>query len=195
MFGFLFSIGSIAGSFLGGALASPAQQYPSLFGGIKFFEDYPFFLALSASAFVSFAGACTGYLWLQETLKSTVQISLPQNSDDSLQQLAPQISTNNLCTGFFRDDPEIPEEETPLIGSPCTAVEHQPYSIKESLIPIACYSVLAFQYNTYFEVYSIFSATGGDLPGLSFSPAMISIVFISASNREETRKLVWVPVQ
>lgn len=151
-FGFLFSTGSIVGSFLGGALASPVQQYPEFFKEAVFLKEFPFILAMASSAFISFLGLLTGYFWLPETL-------VKQNEEEN-QSL--------LEAG--------PEQESSLLNS---------------VIPILCYSILAFTYNTFFEVYSIFSASGGStspgLPGminlkagLSFTPSLISLVFVIA---------------
>jgi len=67
-----FSIGGNLGIFLGpvigGALASPATQYPSLFGGIDFFEQHPYALPGLATGFISLTGAVTVALFLEETL-------------------------------------------------------------------------------------------------------------------------------
>lgn len=52
------------------------------------------------------------------------------------------------------------------------------YSIRQSLLPIAVYTIIAMVYNTYYEVYSIFSATATPLPGLGFKPYLISMYFL-----------------
>jgi MFS family permease len=44
LFAFYGNIGLFAGTLLGGALANPAEQYPSLFGKIQFFRDFPYAL-------------------------------------------------------------------------------------------------------------------------------------------------------
>jgi hypothetical protein len=44
LFAFFGNIGLFAGTLLGGALANPAQQYPSTFGKIQFFRDFPYAL-------------------------------------------------------------------------------------------------------------------------------------------------------
>jgi MFS family permease len=67
-----FSIGGNLGIFLGpvvgGALASPATQYPSLFGGMEFFEQHPYALPGLATGVISLTGALTVALFLKETL-------------------------------------------------------------------------------------------------------------------------------
>ncbi|KAF7556792.1 hypothetical protein G7Z17_g1128 [Cylindrodendrum hubeiense] len=67
-FAFAGNVGIFLGPIIGGVLADPAEQYPSVFGGIKFFEDYPYALpgfataAISATSFIAIA------LFLTETL-------------------------------------------------------------------------------------------------------------------------------
>jgi MFS-type transporter involved in bile tolerance (Atg22 family) len=43
-FGFSGNLGILFGPLLGGALAAPAEQYPKIFGGIRFFVEYPYAL-------------------------------------------------------------------------------------------------------------------------------------------------------
>lgn len=69
-FAFFGNLGIFLGPILGGILASPAEQYPGVFGRWRFFVDYPYALpgfvtgAIAATSFV----ACA--LLLDETLKS-----------------------------------------------------------------------------------------------------------------------------
>ncbi|KAH6898231.1 major facilitator superfamily domain-containing protein [Thelonectria olida] len=68
-FAFFGNMGIFLGPILGGVLASPAEQYPRVFGKIQFFVDYPYALpgfvtgAIAATSFV----ACA--FLLNETLK------------------------------------------------------------------------------------------------------------------------------
>lgn len=67
-----FSVGGNLGLFLGpvvgGTLANPATQYPSLFGGIEFFERHPFALPGFAAGGISLVGAMAVAFCLEETL-------------------------------------------------------------------------------------------------------------------------------
>jgi len=61
----VWSIGSIFGPILGGALANPAEKFPSIFGSVKFFHRFPFALPnLVASIFFT-VGILTGTLFLK----------------------------------------------------------------------------------------------------------------------------------
>jgi len=49
LFAFAGNLGLFIGPILGGALADPANQYPKLFGHVKFFEDFPYALPTFAT--------------------------------------------------------------------------------------------------------------------------------------------------
>lgn len=61
----VWTVGSIFGPAFGGALARPADKYPSLFGGSWFFKEYPFALPNIASAVLFIVGISTGFLFLR----------------------------------------------------------------------------------------------------------------------------------
>ncbi|KAH7162221.1 major facilitator superfamily domain-containing protein [Dactylonectria estremocensis] len=83
-FAFAGNIGIFLGPLIGGVFADPAEQYPGVFGGVKFFEDYPYALpgfaigAISASAFLTTA------LFMEETLEK------PHADETEAQTAAPQ---------------------------------------------------------------------------------------------------------
>lgn len=69
-FSFAGNVGIFLGPIIGALLADPVQQYPSLFGGIEFFENYPFALPGLVVGAISASGALTSMLFLEETLNS-----------------------------------------------------------------------------------------------------------------------------
>ncbi|KOS21764.1 putative peptide/nitrate transporter [Escovopsis weberi] len=68
-FSFAGNLGIFMGPILGGALADPVQQYPAVFGGIAFFEAYPYALVGFALTAVSVVGIVVSCLFLEETLR------------------------------------------------------------------------------------------------------------------------------
>ncbi len=64
----VWTIGSIFGPSIGGALANPALKYPRLFGG--FFKTYPFALPNLVGAAFFLVGLLVGTLYLKETLET-----------------------------------------------------------------------------------------------------------------------------
>ncbi|KAI9894100.1 MAG: hypothetical protein M1814_004871 [Vezdaea aestivalis] len=65
----IWSVGSVLGPSLGGALAKPAEKFPGTFGGVWFWEEYPFFLPSLVASGLFIVGISTGFLFLQETLE------------------------------------------------------------------------------------------------------------------------------
>lgn len=61
----VFTMGSIFGPALGGALADPAATYPSLFGNSAFFKRYPYALPNIALSVLFMTGLITGILFLK----------------------------------------------------------------------------------------------------------------------------------
>jgi len=61
----VWSIGSVFGPILGGALASPAKRYPKLFGENEFLIRFPFALPNLVAAVLFCIGVTTGVLFLR----------------------------------------------------------------------------------------------------------------------------------
>lgn len=82
-FAFTGNLGLLIGPLIGGALAKPAEQYPSLFGGVAFFEKYPYALPGFAFAFICLVGAVACALFLEETLPSRDVDAAPDVNADA----------------------------------------------------------------------------------------------------------------
>ncbi|KYK56511.1 hypothetical protein DCS_03511 [Drechmeria coniospora] len=67
-FAFAGNVGIFLGPLIGGALADPATQYPSLFGAVRFFADYPFALPGFVVGAICATSTLTSLLYLEETL-------------------------------------------------------------------------------------------------------------------------------
>ncbi|KAK8017799.1 tetracycline-efflux transporter [Apiospora rasikravindrae] len=76
-FAFAGNVGITVGPLLGGVLADPAQQYPRVFGGVRFFEAYPYALPSFAVGVVGLTAVVTSAFFVEETLvkksKATAQ--------------------------------------------------------------------------------------------------------------------------
>ncbi|MCJ1467314.1 hypothetical protein MMC07_005938 [Pseudocyphellaria aurata] len=66
----VYTLGSIMGPGLGGALANPAANFPGTFGNSVFFKKYPYALPNIAACAFSAIGLTTGALFLKESLHS-----------------------------------------------------------------------------------------------------------------------------
>lgn len=69
-FGFANNIGTTLGPLIGGLLADPVAQYPGIFKGVAFFENYPYALVGFVLTAVGIAGVWISFLFLEETLDS-----------------------------------------------------------------------------------------------------------------------------
>ena len=61
----VWTIGSIFGPILGGALAKPASRYPQIFGTSGFFTRFPFALPNMMASTLFVIGLSTGVLFLK----------------------------------------------------------------------------------------------------------------------------------
>lgn len=68
-FAFSGNLGMFIGPLMGGALAQPATQYPGVFGGVKFLEEYPYALSSLVVALVGGIAAVISAIFIEETLK------------------------------------------------------------------------------------------------------------------------------
>lgn len=96
-----YSIGAIIGPVLGGALARPAVQYPSVFSSTGIWAHYPFLLPCLASAAVTGMSLLMSYLYLQETLK----IVPYDEYEDNEVEMATVSSANALPASEHVADP------------------------------------------------------------------------------------------
>lgn len=61
-----YEIGNLIGPMIGGSLARPAVHFPSVFGDIQFFKDYPYALPCFVSSIFPLIGAILVYFFLEE---------------------------------------------------------------------------------------------------------------------------------
>ncbi|CAD0095273.1 unnamed protein product [Aureobasidium vineae] len=89
-FAFSGNMGIFLGPVIGGALSSPASQYPRVFGGIWFFEEYPYALPNIIASMFGFSAAVISAICLEETLESAKDNSKPVEPPMSTWQLVNQ---------------------------------------------------------------------------------------------------------
>ncbi|KAH9810157.1 major facilitator superfamily domain-containing protein [Melampsora americana] len=113
-----FATGSIIGPLIGGFLASPAQNFQSIFGTWKFLIDYPYFLPCFVGGMFNFFGILLGLFVLEETLASKQKkksaIRRRRGSEDYGSLSSSSSSSSDRDSQF---DVFVP----PSIGSVCTA--------------------------------------------------------------------------
>ncbi|KAI3318771.1 MFS general substrate transporter [Xylariaceae sp. AK1471] len=67
-FAFAGNVGIFIGPLIGGALADPAGQYPRMFKGVRFFEEYPYALSSIVVGVIGLTAVVTSALFIEETL-------------------------------------------------------------------------------------------------------------------------------
>ncbi|MCJ1245879.1 hypothetical protein MMC30_003083 [Trapelia coarctata] len=74
----VWTIGSIFGPVLGGALAKPAERYPQVFGNSHFFREFPFALPNLVACIFFLVGLLMGILFLKASSPLKVNDKLPK---------------------------------------------------------------------------------------------------------------------
>lgn len=92
-FAFAGNIGILFGQLLGGLLAEPADRYPKLFGGVRFFVNYPYALPNLTVSAIGFSAVLITALFAEETL---VRESPESDEDGTSFRKPPPLSTWEL---------------------------------------------------------------------------------------------------
>lgn len=144
------NIGLFAGPLIGGVLADPAEQYPGVFGGVRFFVQYPYALAGFVVGGISATGILVSALFLKETM--------PKKRDPAAAAAA--ASSSSSISSITSAPPAMTMWE--LLQSPGAAFVLWLYGqimllafVFTAIIPVAAYTPV-------------------HLGGLGFGPSMIS---------------------
>ncbi|KZT54505.1 MFS general substrate transporter [Calocera cornea HHB12733] len=93
LYSLMWALGSVIGPSIGGTLSRPADNFPSVFGGVAFWETYPYFLPCAISACITGVSIITS-IFLKETLPSKVRdAKLPQAEQVSYGTVGPEPET------------------------------------------------------------------------------------------------------
>ena len=76
-----FNIGVIIGPIVGGLLSDPAGTYPTLFGNIAFFGDYPYAAPNIVSALFLLASTLAVWLFLEEVRRCGFKDTFTQHRE------------------------------------------------------------------------------------------------------------------
>ncbi|KAI1770037.1 MFS general substrate transporter [Hypoxylon cercidicola] len=95
-FAFSGNLGIFFGPLIGGALADPAHQYPNVFGGVPFFEEYPYALSSIVVGCVGLTAVVTSAVFIDETLPKTRKAASGSDDNEANTPPKPAISTLDL---------------------------------------------------------------------------------------------------
>lgn len=167
-FAFTGNLGLFVGPLLGGALADPATQYPGVFGGVKFFENYPYALSSLVVALIGATAAITSACFIQETLKK--EPAAPESNGGEAASYAPSrretLSTRQLL-------------KSPGVGVVLYVYGH--------------IMMLAFAYTA---IIPVFWFTPVSLGGWGFTPLQISLMMgLNGAAQAAWLLLIFPPLQ
>ncbi|CAM0135272.1 unnamed protein product [Umbelopsis sp. WA50703] len=166
----MFGLGSIVGPVLGGFLADPVKNYPSVFGNLgfitEFLTSYRYFLPSCVAASICFCGWIFGQLYLEETLIG----QRPQDKKAKKEEEERLLANNRANYSTFNDD----ETGSGAISPTPTIHEasHKP-TFREAITPpvIAVsisFGLVALHSVFYDELYSLWLSTSRQHGGMGF---------------------------
>lgn len=163
------NLGIFVGPFIGGALADPATQYPRVFGGVWFFETFPYALSSITVGVVGLTAVLTSALFLRETLPRDARSA----ADD-----------NETGAAAAAPHPPPPASTWELLRAPGVGIVLYNYG-----------HVMLLAY-AYTAIVPVFWATRVGLGGLGFTPLHISL-FMGLTGLSQTTWLlaVFPPLQ
>ncbi|KAJ1892107.1 hypothetical protein LPJ81_005618, partial [Coemansia sp. IMI 209127] len=159
----MWNIGTVVGAAVGGIFADPVHQYPSVFGDIQLFRNYPYLLPCAMGCSTTLFGLVMGTFKFKETLvrkKKQKNISIPLPTASR--------SASTLAST---------DENAPLLAADADAeaqvVQPSHSSIRDLLTP----TVVRVMTTNFFmclsvsmadQIYPIFAATSTADGGLGF---------------------------
>ncbi|ORY04303.1 MFS general substrate transporter [Basidiobolus meristosporus CBS 931.73] len=154
-----WGVGVIVGPSIAGLLSNPAEQFPSLFGSVALFKEYPYLLPCTAAASITVPAFVVGVFVLQETLKPKRTINVD-----------PSASTPTESSPLLSDQNSL--HSTMVTGS------SSPFTFPVIMV-ISSYCFLAFQTTLFDELFPVWASTPVRLGGLSFTVSNIGLALSS----------------
>lgn len=147
----VWSVGSVIGPMIGGALANPCETFPSVFARGTIWDLYPYLLPNLFSAFICVIGVVNGILFLDEThpalkrkrdrgreLGQWLASKAPwssqhdrQHSFDSASEYAPLLGNEEQLPGY-RTTESSPESSPRLSTARPTSEPHEQLSLGQA---------------------------------------------------------------
>ncbi|KAJ5736013.1 uncharacterized protein N7483_001138 [Penicillium malachiteum] len=169
-FAFSGNLGIFLGPLLGGALADPVRQYPGLFGGMRFFEDYPYALSSFVVAIIGATAAMSTAFFVEETLKKE-PAAAGVDDNEALDNISVRHQNRDMTTWE-------------LLKAPGVATVIYVYGHL---------MVLAFAYTA---IIPVFWFTPVSLGGYGFTPMQISLLMgMNGAAQAAWLLLVFPPLQ
>ncbi|KAI9304268.1 major facilitator superfamily domain-containing protein, partial [Cunninghamella echinulata] len=144
-----------------GFLCKPAEHFPSIFGGIPFFIEYPYFLPCFVSSIGSIFGFVIGYFYLKES--NPTLIAKKEKQAKVFHEQQPQ--EYDEATGLLSSENDQPSNDN--VKKSATIPLFAFSSIgRNSIITIGAYALFAFHAMVFDEVLPLFFSTPTEFGGL-----------------------------
>jgi MFS family permease len=186
-----YAIGAIIGPFAGGALARPAERWPTVFSAVRkcivfawftiglshslsschcqtgIFGIYPYLLPCVVAGAINLLGLVLGYFYLQETVNLPQDEATDGTSDDAEKQ-SQVINKNKHNLGF--------NSESFIEGlKKTTSLFMKAMKDHEVLVTMVLYAILAFVWLSFDEVFAIWALRPPEEGGVNFDEAQIGM--------------------
>ncbi|KAI1491654.1 MFS general substrate transporter [Biscogniauxia mediterranea] len=174
---FVWTLGGIIGSAMGGFLAQPARFYPHIFPADGLFGRYPYLLPNLVSVVAIVLAIVQGMLFLEETNPAMMQRNKP---------MPPAVQYDAVAVADDDDDDDDIDETTPLrrggARTTTTMARERPAFAEESL-PLPVEQTFDLRRSSFGTVHSI-RVTGGDVGGKG-TPAPQAHAIQNGNNEEQ----------
>ncbi|GAB5587285.1 hypothetical protein Unana1_02185 [Umbelopsis nana] len=166
---FMFGLGSVIGPVLGGFLADPVKNYPSVFGNLgwitSFLTEFRYFLPAFVAACICFCGWIFGILFLEETLEG----KRPQDKKalkDEEQRLLPDGEAN--YSTFHDGNSDASCSPTPTIKERARKPTFREAITPPVIAVSISFGLIALHGVFYDELYSLWLSTSRKNGGMGF---------------------------
>ncbi|KAJ2279552.1 hypothetical protein EV176_001457 [Coemansia sp. RSA 451] len=150
----MWNIGVVAGSAVGGLLADPANQYPSIFGRCEIFRTFPYLLPCLVGSLTTAMGLFVGLFKLKETLVIPPVAAVPEAQENG--------AATESTPLVVQQSPEQQQSMLALLTPTCRRVL--------TINVLMCLAI-----SMYYHIYSMFAASPPRDGGLGFNTQGIGI--------------------
>ncbi|KAK9761477.1 hypothetical protein K7432_013599 [Basidiobolus ranarum] len=184
---FVYGLGSLLGSILGGFLSQPAKQYPSIFGECEFLKTYPYFLPCAITAIICLIGFIIGYFYLEETLPSKIAKNQSVEYEATESESLLQNKSHKSYQSASIEDVSV----VAVSGDKKSGL--QALFTKQILLVVSTFMFIALQQVMDSELFPLWVVTSVDHGGLSFGSEQIGIALGYQGLLTLFIQLLWFP--
>eukprot|EP01047_Picozoa_sp_COSAG01_P066826 COSAG01_NODE_9302_length_2489_cov_6.794142_1_plen_525_part_10 len=177
-----WAFGTIAGSALGGLLARPAIEFPSVFAADGIFGTFPYLLPCLACAGFAVVALALSLVWLRETLPLALARSWRANylcgccGGSQVQRQYAVVAIDDdmqddLDGGKGDRDSDGLGSELAVRRGCCCAAGGSEISERPAVMSISCYVLLSFVVQAEFDTFPLWTAAPQSAGGLGLESA------------------------